>query len=289
MVDGERELSKLIADVRPLTQLVVMRRAARVPLLERAAGEPMLRALLHKDGPEEQQVIRAAQIVVAWLPSSLSLVLEALNLPSREVRFALLCSITDLRKTKLKKTQNELVPAILRSVATSGNSDVEYMGVEALLCFEAGTVRPLMRAWDQRSIIWRLGIAASSGQHERVSEMISYGFDVNTRADSGRTVLHLATDKPEAAAVLVALLRAGAEVNAMDDDGETALMWACHRMNSPAVCVLVTAGADAFLKDADGKTAQDHLEASYREAIKGNRKSREKESRYSTIRRLLEL
>lgn len=57
--------------------------------------------------------------------------------------------------------------------------------------------------------------------------------------------------------LLKAVLRRGAEVNARDERGRTALMWASLTESEPALKLLRAAGADESLRDSDGKSAAD--------------------------------
>lgn len=52
--------------------------------------------------------------------------------------------------------------------------------------------------------------------------------------------------------VLLALLAAGADVNAQDAGGRTALMYAADHCLTDSVRLLVEAGADATLQDKNG-------------------------------------
>jgi len=63
--------------------------------------------------------------------------------------------------------------------------------------------------------------------------------------------------------VLAVLLSAGAEVNAWDSKGMTALMWAALSNPNPEVTTtLLNAGADARAKSKDGKIAIDYAQTS---------------------------
>jgi hypothetical protein len=57
------------------------------------------------------------------------------------------------------------------------------------------------------------------------------------------------------------LLKAGANVNAANDVGTTALMLLAQRGNPDEIETLLKAGADARKKDAAGRTALDYLNA----------------------------
>jgi ankyrin repeat protein len=54
-----------------------------------------------------------------------------------------------------------------------------------------------------------------------------------------------------------ALLNRGANVNATDHEGKTALMWAAQNGRQDVVPVLLEKGADVNAKDKKGKTALD--------------------------------
>ena len=59
------------------------------------------------------------------------------------------------------------------------------------------------------------------------------------------------------AEILTALLNSGAEVNAQDREGRTALMYASEKGLSENVKTILNYGADVSLKDIDGKSAAD--------------------------------
>jgi ankyrin repeat protein len=60
--------------------------------------------------------------------------------------------------------------------------------------------------------------------------------------------------------MVTALVAAGADVNARDATGATALIYAAWLNKNPAVLIfLLDAGADPKLHDTDGKTAWDYF------------------------------
>jgi ankyrin repeat protein len=113
-----------------------------------------------------------------------------------------------------------------------------------------------------------LMIAACDGA-EVLNVLIRAGANVDVKSDSdfrkGYTPLMWAaqwSDNPEA---LKALIDAGADVNATDNDGATPLMWAAYETmwgdgepranNNGFLGILIQAGADINAKDKNGRTA----------------------------------
>ena len=75
--------------------------------------------------------------------------------------------------------------------------------------------------------------AAKNGEIERVQALLNAGADVNAKDNDGKTVLMWALDilgTNYANDTVKALLAADADVNAKDNDGRTALMWAAEKL-----------------------------------------------------------
>jgi ankyrin repeat protein len=97
--------------------------------------------------------------------------------------------------------------------------------------------------------------AAQEGQMTAVKELLEKGANVNARDDKGRTALLWvapARDNPEMVKFLIAK---GAEVNAADNAGETALMIAASQSNPGIVTALLEAGAEVNAQNKVGGTA----------------------------------
>lgn len=87
------------------------------------------------------------------------------------------------------------------------------------------------------------------------------GVDLEVKRGSGRTPLICAsTINGGNIEVVKGLLKAGANVNAVCDDGKTALIYATGNACPDIVELLVEAGADVTIKDTQGKTALDYAE-----------------------------
>ena len=105
-----------------------------------------------------------------------------------------------------------------------------------------------------------LHIAAAFGQEELVGFLLDRGALVNKNAsnEAGETPLHFAVlfrDEETAARVADRLIANGAELNAPQKGGQTALHHAVARGAKAVVETLIQAGADPMLKDRNGLTA----------------------------------
>ena len=95
-----------------------------------------------------------------------------------------------------------------------------------------------------------------------IQDFIKLGADVNAKDKGGMTALMVAAalNNPE---VILALVRAGADMNAKNRYGMTALMLAAVRVtafngNPEVIHTLLKAGADIFAKDNNGQTVLDY-------------------------------
>ena len=95
--------------------------------------------------------------------------------------------------------------------------------------------------------------AAQAGDLAAVMNALKDGADVNAGDGSGRTALMWASMN-HSIPVAEALLHAGANVNLQTSDGETALITASYGRGD-AIGLLLAAGADPTIADRKNKTA----------------------------------
>ena len=96
--------------------------------------------------------------------------------------------------------------------------------------------------------------AAMRGDLASIEDLLDRGADIEAREVSGWTALMLASVNDRVAAVEL-LLDRGADIEARRDDGDTALMWASWYGKVAVVKLLLDRGADIEARDDDGWTA----------------------------------
>jgi len=103
-----------------------------------------------------------------------------------------------------------------------------------------------------------VGLAAFFGHEGTVRALLARGANVNTPSGNAMQVrpLHSAAAGSHTG-VALALIEAGADVNARQHGGFTALMSAAQNGNEELVAALLAAGADASARTDDGRTALD--------------------------------
>ena len=111
-------------------------------------------------------------------------------------------------------------------------------------------VAPLASA-AQTTVLHR---AVKAGDLDGLTRVLAAGADVNARDNRGRTALMYAVDKGYVLLV-EPLLKAQADPNVRAPDGATALFIAVVRGHSEIITMLMKAGADPTIKGPRGKTA----------------------------------
>jgi|GEM_PF-3134159 len=120
--------------------------------------------------------------------------------------------------------------------------------VKSLLTFRPELVNELDFKYGQTALHW----AVSRSQIQIISVLLASGADVNLQSKDGKTPLHRVSDVH----VAQQLLQAGANPNIHDhEDGKSPLHWAAGLEHREIVAELLKAGADINAIDGNGKTA----------------------------------
>jgi len=149
----------------------------------------------------------------------------------------------------------------------AGVDDPTLQGIPSLLStIDGGLIRvaeALLEAGSDVNIQDDTGntgvlIASSRGKADFVMLFLDYGADVNIVGSYGMTALMRAV--PVQTKIVEALIRAGADVNAVDNRKETVLRHAITQYNNShlkIIRLLLESGANVHAKDSEGRTALD--------------------------------
>jgi ankyrin repeat protein len=111
----------------------------------------------------------------------------------------------------------------------------------------------VMTAYNEAEIDWRVWFMGNA-ELDVVLHLINNGADVNASNNFGSTALILASSRGHTDIVRL-LIDHGADVNASNKYGDTALMWASSSRLFDIVRLLLDAGADVNASDSFGETA----------------------------------
>jgi ankyrin repeat protein len=109
---------------------------------------------------------------------------------------------------------------------------------------------------ERRKDATALHFAADAGQLTSVMRLLDAGAEPNARDELGRTALHWAALSvfTKEAALFHQLVKGGVDINAQDNEGVTALMLVVERPRVELVPSLLLAGARTDLRDCKGRT-----------------------------------
>jgi len=178
--------------------------------------------------------------------------------------------ITDRQNIQYHWIRIEDVPKIWDKLEKSGQS-LTFMAASAgrtdlinrLIEMKVDVNKPVHGPADSAGSGWTpLMIAAAEGRVETVSALVKAGADVNATNGLGRTALMFASSYGFLAIVKDLLdHRADANIVPKDSTGWTALIAAVHNGHLEVTRVLLDHGADSSLRDKQGKTALAWAEA----------------------------
>eukprot|EP01045_Picozoa_sp_COSAG04_P005957 COSAG04_NODE_285_length_18117_cov_10.869797_10_plen_158_part_00 len=97
--------------------------------------------------------------------------------------------------------------------------------------------------------------ACSQGSVECMKLLADAGCDTMATAKNGKTALLLASQACAPAAVQLVLENGWGDVEARDERGDTALLWACHQGGAECMTILVDAGCDVTATSNIGQNA----------------------------------
>ena len=108
----------------------------------------------------------------------------------------------------------------------------------------------------------RMKTAALANRPWELIELLNGGADIEARDDQGKTALDTAAQFGSNTAAEV-LLRRGADPTTANENGWTPLHHAADHMNHPMIRMLINAGADPLALNSDGLTPHDLFRSAY--------------------------
>ena len=145
-----------------------------------------------------------------------------------------------------------LLIGMISVLGDSKPSSVEPAKVEPV------KIEPVKPVETKKPVNYDVFSLARDGKLEELKEAINAGADVNAKDNKGATALIQAAYEGNIE-VAELLLKHGADVNARNNDGCTALMFAAFDGYPEIAEILITYGANKNLRDKYGSTAYDYV------------------------------
>ena len=207
--------------------------------------------------PPSARYLKAGQFIVGKLISVNSLDLKITRLTLAKLKLKS-CSKEGKQTALHKQAQRSAISQREKEIINMKYKLNQYLLTVILTIFAIGCTTTQSESTTQSEIITvesnELITAVSYGKTDTVKALLEAGADVNATDTRGATALRLASLYGHTETVK-ALVAAGAVVNAKDNSGETALMAAITYGHTEIVKALLEAGADVNATNARGATA----------------------------------
>jgi ankyrin repeat protein len=195
--------------------------------------------------------------IKAIVPNGSAGLMKALVLSMFFVSLLFLSSCANLIDTA-KKGDTARVKALIDKGANINAKDKN--GRTALMWASEKGYTEIVKLLREKGAIGTIKIdlylieSAQKGDIAGVNALLNKGADVNAKDKDGWTALMEASNNGHTE-IVKALIDKGANINAKDKNGRTALMWASLFGNTEIVKMLLNKGADVNAKDKDGSSA----------------------------------
>jgi hypothetical protein len=159
----------------------------------------------------------------------------------------------EAKKRFITTVEDEKLNGLIRCAVFERVSGIRSKDDRALMVLDYANVNTTDNA--RLAVLTDALILASTFRYRTImSKLIEAGADVNATNNKGQTALMMFCTK-EDERIVTQLIEAGADINATDEFGETALMYVCRKGHGEIATQLIKAGADINAADMRGMTA----------------------------------